>query len=185
MAKLPMRPIKFIVIYLLVSFFAIVSQKFGGAFGLYAGLILGLAAGSLHLAWTFQSLRFASTFSAPTGASETTQIRAAFRSSGFAAALTAFVVIYDKFLESYIPSNIAQVFGVLIIFSAFFFLLRVFWIAASTLCAAEQKETPDAHSVIGTFLLFFYLLIGAPFIFRRLRAIAEPHQPAPTMQTAT
>lgn len=172
MSKLPMHPVKFVVIYVLVSSLAMALQEFGGSLGSYMDLILVISAAALHLSWTLQSLQFVSSISKPSGTAEVTAVQAAIRSIVFAGVLIVSVAVYDRFLKSHFPPIASQVIGILIIFSAIYFLLRVFWIAASSLCSAEQKKVADAHTIIGTFLLFFYLLVGAPFIFRRLRAIA-------------
>jgi len=46
-----------------------------------------------------------------------------------------------------------------------------FWSAASALCNAEDRGEPPAIRIVGTFLLCLYLIIGAPFIYKRLKAL--------------
>jgi hypothetical protein len=38
--------------------------------------------------------------------------------------------------------------------------------------AEDGAETPPSR-VVGTFLLFLFLVVGAPFIYRRLEALGE------------
>ncbi len=48
-----------------------------------------------------------------------------------------------------------------------------FWVPARAVCEAEAGRKVPLHSVVGTFLLFVYIVIGAPFIYRRLKDIGN------------
>jgi len=55
-----------------------------------------------------------------------------------------------------------------------YFLVGMFWISARTLCEAELGRKVSTFSVIGTCMQFFFIFIGAPFIYLRLRKLSEP-----------
>jgi hypothetical protein len=66
-------------------------------------------------------------------------------------------------------------------FAGFAGTLAFFWTSwpvAAALCNAEDGGETRAIRIIGTFLLCLYLIIGAPFIYKRLKTLllASPKQ---------
>jgi hypothetical protein len=55
-----------------------------------------------------------------------------------------------------------------------YFLAGMFWISARTLCEAEMGRKAPTFSIVATSILFFFIFIGAPFIYQRLKKLNEP-----------
>jgi hypothetical protein len=171
MAKLPLRPILFIFLYLgsLVVPFYLAQHNVTHTVNLAA---LGVAfALLLQLVWTHQAATFISKVS-HTGTAASAWTRGLL---GLFGLVVVYVLLYDNYIKPAISGTViapfldreSPILGALFIVP----VLIGFWLTARAVCDAEEKGHVPAHSVVGTFLLFFYLIIGAPFIYRRLKVL--------------
>lgn len=178
MEKLPLRPLVFVPAYLLLA----VVSAFLAAPGLdIPGVwvsLLGLAVFALHFTWMFRALAYASkrriSVGLNLGASDpaTTVLRY------LVLMLLCFGIgaLYKAFLQ---PANSAgssldKTIEFAIALPALYFLAGIFWIPARALCEAEMGRKATTFSIVGTAILFFYIFIGAPFIYQRLKKLNAP-----------
>lgn len=127
----------------------------------------------LQYIWSWQAVRFTSIAFKPA-----TKFRKRFELLLKLAAMGAAIIVIGTFLNGGpVKSDagdvraaiITIVFGWVVIAVAF----AALWNAAAALCMAEDgAETPPSR-IVGTFLLFLVLVVGAPFIYRRLEALGE------------
>jgi hypothetical protein len=170
--RLPMNPWLFIV--LMVSLTAIGAWSIEQHMAWTAGA--DAAALALQLAWIFQAGTFAfGKADQKFGISE----KRAKRKRLMIGALICVAIIFLVMILGFsffadpktgaitgpeaLPFVLAMLFGAA---SAFTLIFQV----AKILCQAEEKETGERIFV--TCLLFLYLIIGAPFLFRRLKELA-------------
>jgi hypothetical protein len=127
----------------------------------------------LQLVWSWQAVRFISIIFPPAA-----KIRRRFELLlKLAAAGMGIIVVGSTFTEQLaaasskeLSSAIIMIFGMVVVAV----VLAVFWNAAAALCMAEDgAETPPSR-IVGTGFLFLYLVIGAPFLYRRLKALDCP-----------
>lgn len=173
-----MRPLPFIVLYLVLIFASVMFEEHGVV--TYLSFCLTLAAFGLQVHWSYRALIYVM---ATSGSAEiASSVGAMWISLVAGILLLALVVAYTLLLEAHIASSqvrfvlsrlIAPVLG----FLGVGMLLRVFWIPAAALCDAEERGKSPVHSIVGIFLLFVYLMLGIPFIFKRLMRLAPDRMP--------
>ena len=170
-SKLPMNPWFFIV--LMVSLTAIGAWSIEQHMGWTAGA--DAAALALQLAWIFQAGMFAfGKADRIFGFNEKLAKQKRLMIGALICLVIAFLVTilgFSLFADpksGTITGTSALVFGptMLLVFASFFTLI---FQAARILCHAEEKNTGERIFV--TCLLFLYLIIGAPFLFRRLKQL--------------
>jgi len=174
MIRLPPRPSLFILAY--ISSFSVILIP--GLLGSNVRINLvpfavSLALG-LQLWWTHQAITFVWKI---TRDHETGTLRAIagyiFLMIGFCA---VYVAVYPSYVESRLTGTILESYlGVtspILGLAVVLLFVAIFWIAAHVICEAEGREKLPAHSVVGTFLLFFYLVVGVPWIYGRLKRLA-------------
>jgi Na+/H+ antiporter NhaD/arsenite permease-like protein len=173
MTKLPLRPALFISAYFLSMAIAIVPALLGQRFTMYWVAVAVLLALILQLWWTYRAVAAASRLTDERGRhSPRTTVKYLLFLIGIGAVYVAIFPYYVKPrlagtpLELYLGVD-SPVLGL----AGCFLFLAVFWIAARAVCEAEEKRKMPAHNVVGTFLLFFYLVIGVPFIYGRLKRL--------------
>jgi len=178
MEKLPIRPLVFVPAYLLL---VVVSASLAAPGldipGIWATL-LGLAVFALHFTWMFRAMAYASKWRRPMGLSRgvsdppTTVLRfllMMFLCLGVGA-------LYKAYLQPAITdgTSLDKTIELAIALPTLYFLVGMFWISARTLCEAEMGRQAPTFSIVSTSILFFYIFIGAPFIYRRLKKLNEP-----------
>lgn len=170
MEKLPLNPWAFIAAFIGLIMLSLLEETTASPlvreFAMYAP---GLAF-FLQLIWSWQAVRFISIVFPPAA-----KIRRRFELLlKIAAAGMGIIVIGSTFTEQLVAASTREllsasimIFGMIVVA----IVLAVFWNAAAALCMAEDgAETPSSR-VVGTGFLFLYLVIGAPFIYRRLKAL--------------
>ena len=177
MEKLPLRPLFFVPAYLFLSLMSVYPVLLDIEFAEFWSLLLGLGAFALQFTWTYRALAFVSTrLHYPRhGVSDSQPLWTARRILLMLTAFIAGVVLYKGYLQSAVfsgtlldePVEWFLAIGTTSLFFGFF------WIPARAVCEAEAGRKVPAHSVLGTFLLFIYIVIGAPFIYRRLKTLGD------------
>ncbi len=173
MTKLPLRPVLFIPAYFLSLAIMMVPALLGQKFTMYWAAVAVLLALILQLWWTYRAVAFASQVTDERGKhSPRTTVKYLLLLIGLSAVYAAIFPSYVKPrlagtpFESYLGVD-SPILGLAVCLV----FLAVFWTAARVVCEAEGKGKVPAHSVVGTFLLFFYIIIGAPFLYLRLRKL--------------
>ena len=173
MTKLPLRPILFIPAYFLSLAIIGLPLLFQMEFTVYWAAAAVLFALILQLWWTYQALAFACQF-----VGERSGLRTQTTVKCLLFLLILFAV-YAAIFPSYIRPHLSgtpfeislgmnsPILGLAVCIA----FLAVFWLSARIVCEAEEKRKVPAHGVVGTFLLFFYIIIGAPFIYGRLKRL--------------
>lgn len=180
-ASLPMNPWAFVPLYLFLGFSGFILQGLGSLLTAYLALAAVLSAFYLHIHWSLKSVRFAVAQSEEDVSTRdviSTSLRPLKNALVCASIPVALVLLYAT-LSTVMKQPFAplywQLLAALLILLSFAFLLRMFWLAATTFCEQETGTEVAAHSVLGTFLMFVYLVVGAPFLFARLKAIENSH----------
>lgn len=176
MAKLPLHPLILIPAYLLLACVATIPMLGGQHYALGVTGALGL-----QVAWAIQALAFASKEHVGDGRiARITQLATARFVVLTLLVCLAVVALYYGYLN-WGPTSETSVTAILKALSsiceglAVVLFFAVLWISAAGICDAEESGKAPAHRVVGTFLLLVYVVIGAPFIFTRLKRLA--HQP--------
>jgi len=178
MEKLPLRPLVFVPVYLLLlAVSAVLKVPELGISGIWAPL-LSMAAVALHFTWMLRALAYASKWRRSMG-----------RSPGVSEPLTAVlrfllmtficlgvIVLYKVYLKPAVGEESPLDRGVELALTlpTIYFLVGMFWISARTLCEADMGRKASTFSIVSTAILFMYIFIGAPFIYRRLKNLSEP-----------
>ena len=150
MRRLPLRPLVFIPIYIALGFFVpAYAVNTGGIDALSLAMAAIFVCTLLHVTWIWRALAFAA------GHDPTRGPRRLARARPLAPLGPEWLAAVEPFLI------FAMVVG--------FFMLA--WCAARTVCDAEVESGAPSHAAIGTFLALLYLVIGAPFVYGRLRAL--------------
>jgi len=167
----PMRPWKFISLYLILVVGSFLLQGYPWKFAIFASLICILAAFALHLTWVFRGLNTLSNSTHGVSHGGANWMGTARRSLVYSAVLVAIVLVIHILPGPSVDAKWYNLFNfatAFIVLFAFLFLLRIFWIAAVALCDSEAQTKAPPHTVVGTFLLYWYLVLGAPFLYKRL-----------------
>jgi ABC-type transport system involved in cytochrome c biogenesis permease subunit len=175
MTKLPLRPVLFVPAYFLSLATVMVPLLLGQTFTMaWVAVAVSLAL-ILQLWWTYRAVAFASQVTDEPGKhSSRTTIKYLLLviciGAVYAAIFPSFVKphLVGTPFEAYLGVD-SPVMGLVVCLV----FLAVFWVAARVVCEAEAKGKVPAHSVVGTFLLFFYIIIGAPFIYGRLKRLGS------------
>ena len=168
---MPMNPWVFCSVYLLLGIGAAIaatSASLSSKWSMYAGLACTTLAIVFQLHWIFRALEYLGAVSSYDQGAIAERIRSVRRSTIIAGAIFGIVVLILVALN---PATQNTPIGFLLavaLLSAMGLLLRVFWVAASAMCDEETGTGAPSHSVVGSFLLFWYILLGAPFLYRRL-----------------
>lgn len=175
MAQLPLRPILFVPLYLLsiVPMAVFASASIPGAEYAYA---LGSGANFLlHWLWLFRTLRVASESSR---GSKPFMMPVALLVAWIA--LLAWLAFYQDHadllqerMKALQLDRFGEVAGAIVVGVVVLTFFAFIWVTSRRLVEAEEKRKVPAHWVVGTFLLLFYIVIGAPFVYRRLKALRE------------
>jgi hypothetical protein len=178
MDKLPIRPLVFVPVYLLLFFVALFLTAPGLQIpGIWAPL-LGLAVFALHFTWMFRATAYASKRRSSMGRSlgvqdpPTTVLRFLL--------MTLLCLGLGELYEAYLQpaliegTSLDKAIQFAIVLPTLYFLVGMFWIAARALCEAEMGPKAPTSGIASTAILFFFILIGAPFIYRRLKNLSEP-----------
>lgn len=177
MERLPLRPLLFVPAYLLLTAIGILLGAPGLDISIFWTALFGLGCFAFHFRWTFRALAFVSKRPpvVQKGAGVSDPLRRARRFSvmmilGFGA-----LILYGVYLQPVVGSEtlFAELLEMPLLLLVVFSFFGIFWISARAVCEAEAGKKVPAHSVVGTFLLFIYIVIGAPFIYRRLKKLGE------------
>jgi hypothetical protein len=161
------RPIVFVLLYITVITIGTVAGVFGGG-SIWITAVGDIIAISLHLFWLFRMAGVLNVQQATAGTPWRFRIVSAMLLFVFAVIIVAvsYTAIYGPG-ETPAPGDPRPMLSVM---AAVSFLVCL-WVIARALCVAEARQPVPAHYIVGTFLLLFYLVIGAPFISRRLKAL--------------
>ena len=177
MGKLPLRPLFFLPAYLLTGFVSAYPVLMDIQFAEFWSLLLGLSAAALQFTWTYRALAFASKRLQHLrhSVSDSQPLRTALRILLMLIAFFAGIALYKGYLQAAVFGGtlLDQPIAWFLAFGAAILFFGIFWIPARALCEAEMGRKVPAHSVVGTFLLFVYIVIGAPFIYRRLKHLRD------------
>lgn len=168
MAKLPMKPVYFVPAYLslmVLPYCMPAEEEKYLALAAFAGLW------ALHLIWIRQ---VEDSLSETPAFAQNDLARKFYRYQKAVVVITG-VLLTGMFFQLTIPSVlegslVMQLLNVLVVPWWAFFILML-WAVARSLCFAEGRAKPDAGIILGTGLLFFCIVIGAPFIYARLKRI--------------
>ncbi len=175
--RLPMRPAIFILLYLALAVASGALQDASFGRNILAVLASGFAA-ILQIAWTVQAQRFANSVGVRTGRLSTEAGRARNNRTaaqfGVAAVILMLVLLYALFIRhaTSTPTTreiLIEVAATVCGFTGLGLVLVGMWRVATDVCRFEGAEEVSPNRIVGTFLLFIYLVIGAPFIFVRLK----------------
>ncbi|MGF1632094.1 MAG: hypothetical protein ACFCUT_21675 [Kiloniellaceae bacterium] len=178
MEKLPLRPLVFVPVYLLLLAVSALLKVPGlGTSGIWAPL-LSMAAVALHFTWMFRAVAYASkwrrSMGRSLGVSEPSATVLRFLLMTFLCLGVA--VLYKAYLKPAIgeESSLDRIVEMALVLPTLYFVVGMFWISARTLCEAEMGRKASTFSIGSTAILFIYIFIGAPFIYRRLKDLSEP-----------
>ena len=180
MARLPLHPLILIPAYLVLACIATFPMVGAQHYAVISTAIGVSGTLGLQVTWAVQAIIFVSRLHLGDDHGDSGTLLTAAKFTVFALLLClAIVASYYGYLQWQLPSStrmipilkvissICEVLAVLLFFS-------VFWISAAVICNAEEGGKVPAHRVVGTFLLLIYLVIGAPFIFARLKRLVHP-----------
>jgi len=177
MGKLPLRPLFFVPAYLLLAAVSSLLGTSGLEISGFWPFLFGLGCFALHFAWTFRALAFVSkrlrSMRYSVDVSEPLPTARRF----LLVLIVCFggAVLYKTYLQPALfgGTPFDKPLEMALAFATVFLFFGIFWISARALCEAEMGRKVPAHSIVGTFLLFIYIVIGAPFIYRRLKKLGE------------
>lgn len=170
MPTLVSKPLLFWVIYLGLAALSLYPTMYGMPYASYLAIVGGILSFGVQVYWTFSALRISS--GADHGSNAYTK-RATQAAIG-GAFLTLVVIIYKVFIvQGSLGDGSVNVAERLMIAVAMLLWLSFFWFAARSLCSAEEQKKLPAIQVVGTFLLYVYLAIGAFFLSPRLKKLVR------------
>ena len=174
-----MNPLVFILAYLLLAGLAVFPELVGQNYPLLWAALGSCGALMLQSVWTIQALAFSSKLL--TGKQQAKYMTVARVVVLVLLLCVGFVALYNGHLKAHLAvgaplATVVKVISSVCEGGAVVLFFSMFWIAARGICEVEEKgkgkgKVP-AHRVVGTFLLFVYLVIGAPFIFGRLKKLS-------------
>lgn len=178
MEKLPLRPLVFIPAYLLLLAVSALLKVPGLATSGIWPALLSMAAVALHFAWMVRAVTYASKWRRSMGQTlsvsepPTTVLRCLVMTF----LILGVAVLYKAYLKPAVGegSPLDNTVEMALAAPGLYFLVGMFWISARTLCEAEMGRKAPTSSIVATSILFFYIFIGAPFIYRRLKNLSEP-----------
>lgn len=178
MEKPPLRPLLFVPAYLLLTVIATLLGNPGLDISAFWSRLFGVGCLALHFRWTFRALSFVSMRPpfVQKGADVSDPLRTARRFLVMLILCFGGAVLYKAYLHPVMFGGMPlyEPLEMLLGLVTAFLFFGIFWISARAVCEAEVGKRVPAHSVVGTFLLFIYIVIGAPFIYRRLKKLGEP-----------
>jgi len=178
MSKLPMHPVVFIVIYLLLAIVTVLPLLSAVSSGTLLSAAAVCGALALQIFWVVQAVRFAGKIRMKDRA--TTRGLRQIKTVDVVVIIAFLCILFDVIYRFYINEHLVEGTWLALILDGIYgiceglpaiLIFSVFWIAAKGLCEAEQEGHVPWHQVVGTFLLFLYLVIGAPFIYHRLKKL--------------
>ncbi len=171
MRRLPLRPLVFIPIYIALGFFVpAYAVNTGGIDALSLAMAAIFVCTLLHVTWIWRALAFAAGHDPTRGPRRLARARPLALAVALATVLVFAIAWLVPPLAPLGPEWLAAVEPFLIFAMVVgFFMLA--WCAARTVCDAEVESGAPSHAAIGTFLALLYLVIGAPFVYGRLRAL--------------
>ena len=178
MEKLPLRPLVFVPAYLLLwAVSAILAAPGLGISGIWAA-VLSMAVVALHFTWMVRAVAYASKRRLSMGLSSDVSKPSAtvLRFLLMTVLILGVSAPYKAYLEPVVGEGSAldTTVETALALSGLYFLVGMFWISARTLCEAEMGRKAPIFSIVATAILFSFLLIGAPFIYRRLKELNAP-----------
>ena len=182
MPRLPLRPAVFIPVYVGLAFGPSVAMSAGGPVAGAAAMVAALVALALHADWVFRSIDYVAATAPARLARPLELARLAAHATGWCGGLAIAHAALAPFVSPTGETILGPAVPWLLLVAVLGFLTQV-WIASRLLCDAEAGGRAPLHALVGTVLLFLYLAIGAPFLFRRLKALAAP-KPSLAAQTA-
>lgn len=168
-----MKPIYFVPAYLALAVLTtgLPMEEPESTYLALAGFIGTLA---LHLMWIRQAENSLSEKLAP---AQSHLPRKFYKYHNAVGIIAGLLIIAGLFLkgssvleETPIKEMLLFAFKILAVVWWVFFVLML-WVAAQSLCFAEGNAKAKVNSVVGAVFLFFYIPIGAPFIYARLKKI--------------
>jgi hypothetical protein len=177
MEKLPLRPLFFVPAYLLVFVATSFSTAPGVEVSIFWSSLFGLGLFALHFFWTYRALAFAferRRFMGR-GAGVSDPLHTARRFILIVILILGISPFYQVYLKPALFSGAPfdEPLEFLLALAGLYFSFGIFWIAARTLCEAELGGKASTIGIIGTFFQFLTVVIGAPFIYRRLKNLRE------------
>ena len=133
--------------------------------------LLSFSALALQLWWTWSVVRYLALYVSPADLSIKKALMKINSCLVAVAAVAAVLEVLFATGKMGTPSFFAIQF--LAIAVGVLLVLVIFWVASSALCEIERGAPESAVRIVGTFLCFFYLLVGAPFIFGRIQKLSE------------
>lgn len=172
MRRLPLHPALFIAAWLAIAAASMAAMLAGPPVEeiLYAPAVAALLLASV--AWTWQAGRFAAGVLAARGRAQLG------RRFDLAANILGAVAIMGSVLWVIaLPQGLSTTGPTIALLSVALPLLgmgafALYGIASAALCAAERTVGGGSPHVLGTFIQFVYLVLGAPWLYRRLRRLA-------------
>lgn len=159
-----LNPWAFIALYVTLWWFSSSSE----------GSFFAIASVSLHLWWTWSSVRFLSVYALPSNVA----VRRYLRRMNF---LLVSIALGTAFTQFWFANRVGSISG--FEFAAFavivLLIFAVFWTASQALCVAELGGDKMLR-IVGTFLCYVYLIFGAPFLYRRLMRVDSEGNSAST-----
>lgn len=169
MPVLVRTPLLFVCIYLILAILTASPTGYGLPYAITLAIVGFIGAFAVHLYWVFLTLRLTTRARKDNSKYSKLAMRAGIGGTSLAVVST----ILRTFSAPHITDNsIANAAYTIMEMMAAFSLLSVFWFAARSLCDAEDQRKTPASKVVGTFLLYLYIVIGAFFISRRLKNLS-------------
>ena len=169
MSQLPIHPALFFALYIVPLLLVPASQY---PWVPFRELSLSIAVGGtllVHLFWVFQTLTFV------TSQSGKNRLHQGLFFLSLLFLLGTYLGLFAGVLKTNpLEGGSGSLFGTKSPLVAGGFIgafVAFLWVAARALCEAEERGRVSAHNVVGTFLQLFYVVVGAPFIYRRLKAL--------------
>lgn len=180
MRRLPLRPIILVPVWIALFAASAAASFAGPPLGDLAYTPTLLAMLLLHIVWCWQAARYAAGVLADHGQAPRARrfdLAANVLAVAGATGAALFLVAMPQGLSSAGPTTVAVLPVALPL--AVLATFALFGAASAALCAAERIVGGGSPHVLGTFIQFFYLLLAAPFLHRRLaRLKAETSAPA-------
>lgn len=183
MKKLPLHPVVFIILYLLLACVAVFPTSTGSTWSFYSAIGGTAAALGLQILWSFQALSAASSSAPDAAGARIWLVRA--RYGVLLLVLCLGLLAANELVQANgasLPAPLVSVSGALSsvcgsLGAVSFF--GIFFAVARGICDAERARSMSKVGAVATFFLLVYMVIGAPFIYGRLKKLSgQPVGPA-------
>lgn len=173
--KLPLKPVYFIILYLLFATGPALYGFLGDNVVVFVlGVLFVAGAFGIQALWVYQSAVISDfSISRSTKSSVLPVYARRVRNLIFSGAMSIIFAVLTSLLRNAgtFFETISRIAPPALMLVSVILFLGSLWIAAQAICQGEAETKAPSHSVVGTFLLFVYLLIGAPFIYSRLKRL--------------